>query len=74
MDWWVRSPQATEFEAAHKLKEAERAYLAAGGDDVDKAIAMYKRAKMYDHMIRLVMQYRKEKVPEVGAARTCGAS
>ncbi|EFJ49307.1 intraflagellar protein IFT172 [Volvox carteri f. nagariensis] len=56
--------KAAEFEAAHKLKEAEKAYLAAGGDDVDKAIAMYKRAKMYDHMIRLVTQYRKEKVPE----------
>ena len=26
---------------------------------------MYKRAKMYDQMIRLVTTYRKEKVPEV---------
>ncbi len=36
--------------------------MGAGGDDVDKAIAMYKRHKMYDHMIRLVTTYRKEKV------------
>lgn len=31
---------------------------------MDKAIAMYKRAKMYDQMVRLVTTYRKEKLPE----------
>ncbi len=60
--------KAAEFEQAGKFREAEKAYVAAGGDEVDKAIAMYKRAKMYDQMIRLVTNYRKEKVAEVGVA------
>ena len=56
--------KAAEFEGAGKYKDAEKAYLAAGNEDVDKAIAMYKRAKMYDQMVRLVTTYRKEKLPE----------
>lgn len=63
--------KAAEFEQAGKFREAEKAYVAAGGDEVDKAIAMYKRAKMYDQMIRLVTNYRKEKVAEVGAGCAC---
>ena len=31
-------------------------YLAAGEPDL--AINMYKKAKMFDHMIRLVMKFR----------------
>lgn len=50
--------KAREFESSHKLKEAEKAYIQ--GDEVDQAINMYKKARSYDHMMRLVQQYRKE--------------
>lgn len=47
-----------EFEAQHKHKEAEKAYVQA--EEYDAAISMYRKAKMYDQMIRLVQQYRKD--------------
>uniref|UniRef100_A0A7S0YIK8 Intraflagellar transport protein n=1 Tax=Polytomella parva TaxID=51329 RepID=A0A7S0YIK8_9CHLO len=56
--------KGAEFEDAHKFKEAEKAYLAAGGEDVDRAIAMYRKARMYDHTLRLVQMYRKDKLSE----------
>ena len=55
--------KAREFEAGHKFKEAEKAFLQ--GEEYDMAINMYKKAKMYDQMIRLVQQYRKENVAQV---------
>ena len=36
------------------------------GDEVDQAINMYKKVKLYDQMIRLVTQYRKENLIQVG--------
>lgn len=50
--------KAREFEVSHKFKEAERAFVM--GEEFDQAIAMYKKAKMYDHMIRLVQQHRRD--------------
>jgi len=50
--------QAQTLEAKGKYKEAERLLLTV--DAVDKAISMYKRARKYDHMIRLVAAYRKD--------------
>ena len=35
------------------------------GEEFDMAINMYKKAKMYDQMIRLVQQYRKENLAQV---------
>ncbi|KAJ9515621.1 hypothetical protein QJQ45_021684, partial [Haematococcus lacustris] len=54
--------KAREFEASHKYKEAEKAYLQ--GDEVDVAINMYKKARMYEQMIRLVAQYRKDNLAQ----------
>lgn len=34
---------------------------------MDVAINMYKKARMYDQMIRLVSQYRKDNLVQVGA-------
>ncbi|KAK4337394.1 hypothetical protein RND71_043341 [Anisodus tanguticus] len=45
----------TQFEKDGKLKDAEKIYLLC--DQADKAISMYKDAKQYDSMIRLVSQY-----------------
>lgn len=58
-----RRKKAREFEALHKYKEAEKAYLQ--GEEVDTAIAMYKKARLYEHMIRLVQQYRKDNLAQV---------
>lgn len=52
--------KAREFEAVRKYKEAERAYVQA--DEVDCAIVMYKKAAMYEPMLRLVGQHRKEEL------------
>ena len=50
--------EAKRFEEEGDYKNAERMYLAA--NEPDLAIQIYKRAKMYDHMIRLVTKFRKE--------------
>jgi intraflagellar transport protein 172 len=52
------SRRAREFEAAQQWKDAEKAYLAAG--EVDMAVNMYKKNKMWENMLRLVQQHRKE--------------
>lgn len=54
--------KAREFEAGHKWKEAEKAYLQ--GEEVDSAINMYKKARLYDQMIRLVSQHRKDNLTQ----------
>uniref|UniRef100_A0A7S3QV19 Intraflagellar transport protein 172 homolog n=1 Tax=Dunaliella tertiolecta TaxID=3047 RepID=A0A7S3QV19_DUNTE len=51
-----------EFEAEKKWKEAEKAYIQ--GDEVDQAITMYKKAKQWDPMIRLVAQHRKDNLAQ----------
>lgn len=48
--------EARKFEGEGHYKEAERMYLSA--NEADLAINMYKKAKMYDQMIRLVMKFR----------------
>jgi intraflagellar transport protein 172 len=48
--------EARKFEGEGHFKEAERMYLSA--NEPDLAINMYKKAKMYDQMIRLVMKFR----------------
>ena len=52
------SRRAREFEAAQQWKDAEKAYMAAG--EVDMAVNMYKKNKMWENMLRLVQQHRKE--------------
>lgn len=47
--------RARELEAHGKLKEAERMFLTVKEHDL--AINMYKKAKKYDQMIRLVATY-----------------
>ncbi|KIZ07625.1 Intraflagellar transport protein [Monoraphidium neglectum] len=54
--------RAKEAEAAKNWKEAERGYLAAG--EAEAAIGMYKRNRMWEPMIRLVGQHRRENLPE----------
>ena len=54
--------QAQSMEAEGKFKEAERLYLTVR--DPDNAINMYKKARKYDHMIRLVAAYRKDLLKE----------
>uniref|UniRef100_A0A7S2RUI0 Intraflagellar transport protein n=1 Tax=Mucochytrium quahogii TaxID=96639 RepID=A0A7S2RUI0_9STRA len=50
--------QAQTLESKQKYREAERLLLTV--NSVDKAIAMYKKARKFDHMIRLVAAYRKD--------------
>ena len=50
--------EARKFEAEGDYKNAERMYLAA--NEPDLAINIYRKAKQYDHMIRLVTKYRKD--------------
>jgi len=50
--------EGQKYEKDQLYKEAERMYLTV--NEFDMAITMYKRAKQYDNMIRLVMKYRKE--------------
>lgn len=52
----------TQFEAEGKLKDAEKIYLLC--DQSDKAISMYKDAKQYEAMIRLVGQYHADLLVE----------
>ncbi|MEW5300130.1 MAG: hypothetical protein WDW38_002966 [Sanguina aurantia] len=54
--------KAREFESTHKWKEAEKAYIQA--EEQDLAIAMYKKAKQFEHMLRLVQTYRKEQLTQ----------
>ena len=46
------------MEAVSKFKEAEKMYLTVNEHDL--AINMYKKAKQYDQMIRLVALHRKD--------------
>ncbi len=50
--------EARKFEAEGYYKDAERMYLTA--NEPDLAINMYKKAKQYDNMIRLVTKFRKD--------------
>jgi intraflagellar transport protein 172 len=50
--------EARKFEEEGDYKNAERMYLAA--NEPDLAINIYRKAKQYDHMIRLVTKYRKD--------------
>lgn len=50
--------QAQKFEAQGRLKEAEKLYLTV--NEPDLAINMYKKHKLYDHMIRLVASFHKD--------------
>lgn len=50
--------RAQELEEAGKLREAEKLYVVAGEPDL--AISMYKKAKKYDSMTRLVGIYHKD--------------
>lgn len=52
----IQVQEARKFEGEGSYREAEKMYLAA--NEPDLAINMYKKAKMYDHMIRLVMKFR----------------
>ncbi|GBG27682.1 Intraflagellar transport protein 172-like [Hondaea fermentalgiana] len=54
--------QAQTLEGKGRYKEAERLLLTV--DAVDRAIAMYEKARKFDHMIRLVAAYRKEKLKD----------
>uniref|UniRef100_T1KB24 Uncharacterized protein n=2 Tax=Tetranychus urticae TaxID=32264 RepID=T1KB24_TETUR len=49
---------ARSMEGEGKYREAERIYITC--DDVDSAISMYKAARQYDSMIRLVKQYHPD--------------
>lgn len=50
--------EAQKFEGEGSFKHAERMYISA--NEPDLAINMYKKAKQYDHMIRLVAKYRSD--------------
>ena len=50
--------QAQKFEAQGRLKESEKLYLTV--NEPDLAINMYKKHKLYDHMIRLVASFHKD--------------
>lgn len=52
----------TQFEAEGKLKDAEKIYLLC--DQSDKAISMYKDAKQYESMIKLVSLYHPDLLAE----------
>ena len=74
--------QAQKLEAQGKLKDAERLYLTI--NEADLAINMYKKARKYDAMVRLVATHRKELLKEThkragirrrrAAARSASAS
>lgn len=59
------SRRARELEAGHKFKEAEKMYLTVKEHDL--AINMYKKARQYDQMVRLVSLYRKDLLGETHA-------
>lgn len=50
--------EAQNFEREGRYKDSEKMYITA--NEPDLAINMYKNAKLYDQMIRLVGKYRKE--------------
>ena len=50
--------EARKFEEEGDYKNSERMYLAA--NEPDLAINIYRKAKQYDHMIRLVTKFRKD--------------
>lgn len=52
----IQVHEARKFESESHFKEAEKMYLTA--NEPDLAINMYKKAKMYDQMIRLVQKFR----------------
>lgn len=52
------SGRAKQLEEEGKLKEAERIYLIM--EEPDLAISMYKRAKRYDPMVKLVAAYHSD--------------
>merc|ERR1719231_1235243 len=54
--------QAQKLEAKGQLKEAEKLYLTV--DEPDLAINIYKKARKYDSMVRLVAAHRKELLKE----------
>eukprot|EP01137_Pigoraptor_chileana_P037243 Opistho-2@34026 len=54
--------QAQEMEAQGKYREAERLYITV--EEPDLAINMYKKARQYDEMIRLVTAYHKNLLVE----------
>lgn len=54
--------QGQSFEKEGKYKEAEKMYLTV--DDVEMAIAMYKRAEQYENMVRLVAKHRPKFLKE----------
>lgn len=58
----IQVSEAQKFEAEGHYKEAERMFLSA--NEPDLAINMYKKAKQYDHMIRLVMKFRIDLLKE----------
>ncbi|KAJ7524124.1 hypothetical protein O6H91_18G079000 [Diphasiastrum complanatum] len=54
--------RASELEALRYFSEAEKLYLESR--NVDLAINMYKKARAYEHMIRLVTEHRKDLLTE----------
>lgn len=58
----IYTRRARELEAAARFQEAERMYLAVKQHDL--AINMWKKARMYDQMVRLVATYRKDLLTE----------
>ncbi len=50
--------KARELEAGGKLREAERLYVIA--EEPDLAISMYKKAKQYSPMVKLVAQFHQD--------------
>ena len=52
------SGRAKQLEEDGKLKEAERIYLVM--EEPDLAISMYKRAKRYEPMVKLVATYHPD--------------
>ncbi len=54
--------QAQELEAEGKLREAEKLYVVV--EEPDLAIGMYKRAKQYDAMTRLVATYHSDLIDD----------
>jgi len=54
--------EARKFENEGDYKNAERMYLQA--NEPDLAINIYRKAKLYDHMIRLVTKFRKDLLKE----------
>lgn len=54
----IIAKEAEKFETNGKYKEAEKLYIIA--EEYDVAITMYKDAKQYDNMLRLVAKYRPD--------------